>query len=343
MLIEDLEKAVARGSFYPRRPGVHRDRRRHRGAARPRPPRLPVAAGAPAAGRVHPGRRAATPDRVRPGAPLVAEVVQDDASDPYVGGSAWSGSSPGTIRPDATVHVSGHFTSFFGRRRVEGHEDHDEDEHIGSLSYPVRQAQRPGPAVVAGDLCAIGKLSRAETGDTLSRNDEPRVLKPWIDARAAAAGRDRRREQGRRGQALARRSAGWPPRTRRCGSSTTARPTSWCCGCMGEAHADVLLERLADRYAVTSTRAVPGVAARDLRRPGKGHGRHVKQSGGHGQYAVCHIEVEPLPGAGASSSSTRWSAARCRGSSSPGSRRACAPRWSGGCAPATRWSTSGSP
>jgi elongation factor G len=29
--------------------------------------------------------------------------------------------------------------------------------------------------------------------------------------------------------------------------------------------------------------------------PSKGHGRHVKQSGGHGQFAVCDIEVEPLP------------------------------------------------
>jgi elongation factor G len=33
--------------------------------------------------------------------------------------------------------------------------------------------------------------------------------------------------------------------------------------------------------------------------PANGHGRHVKQSGGHGQYAVCRIEIEPLPrGAG---------------------------------------------
>ena len=37
----------------------------------------------------------------------------------------------------------------------------------------------PATAVVAGDLCAIGKLAHAETGDTLSAIDDPRVLKPW--------------------------------------------------------------------------------------------------------------------------------------------------------------------
>ncbi len=37
----------------------------------------------------------------------------------------------------------------------------------------------PATRVVAGDLCAIGRLTRAETGDTLSSVDDPRVLMPW--------------------------------------------------------------------------------------------------------------------------------------------------------------------
>ncbi len=67
--------------------------------------------------------------------------------------------------------------------------------------------------------------------------------------------------------------------------------------CMGEAHADVVLERLSGRYGVA-------VQTEDLRVPlretvaGKatGLGRNVKQTGGHGEYAICHVEVEPLPG-----------------------------------------------
>src|SRR5690606_30246371 len=69
--------------------------------------------------------------------------------------------------------------------------------------------------------------------------------------------------------------------------------------CMGEAHADVVLERLRSGGVDLDTEP----AKVSLRVPfavaSKGHGRHVKQSGGHGQYAVCDIEVEPLPrGAG---------------------------------------------
>ena len=70
--------------------------------------------------------------------------------------------------------------------------------------------------------------------------------------------------------------------------------------CMGEAHADVVLDRLRCRRRRAGHRTGAGWPLREtFAAPSKGHGRHVKQSGGHGQYAVCDIEVEPLPrGAG---------------------------------------------
>jgi elongation factor G len=69
--------------------------------------------------------------------------------------------------------------------------------------------------------------------------------------------------------------------------------------CMGEAHVDVLLDRLKNRYGVEVESVPLRVSLREtFAGSAKGHGRHVKQSGGHGQYAVCDIEVEPLEAGG---------------------------------------------
>jgi elongation factor G len=66
--------------------------------------------------------------------------------------------------------------------------------------------------------------------------------------------------------------------------------------CMGEAHVDVLLDRLRNRYGVAVESEELRVSLREtFASPAKAKGRHVKQSGGHGQYAVCDIEVAPLP------------------------------------------------
>ena len=64
---------------------------------------------------------------------------------------------------------------------------------------------------------------------------------------------------------------------------------------MGEAHADVLLDRLREQGVDLET--VPVVVPLRETFAGKAtaKGRHVKQSGGHGQFAICDIEVEPLP------------------------------------------------
>src|SRR6478672_6648473 len=295
VLIEDLEKAVARGSFFPVIPvcsstGVGTlELLEVTTSGFPSPLEHPLPDVFTPQGKDHAGLRC------DPNGPLLAEVVKT-TSDPYVGRVSLVRVFSGTVRPDATVHVSGHFSEFYGSH--EGHEDHDEDERIGALSVPLGKTQRPADLVVAGDICAIGRLTRAETGDTLSDKDTPLVLKPWnmpepllpvaIEARAKA-------DEDKLGQGLARLAAE-DPTLRIEHNAETHQIVLWT---MGEAHADVVLDRLENRHGV-------GVEQVGLRVPlretfagsAKGLGRHVKQSGGHGQYAVCEIEVEPLPGGG---------------------------------------------
>jgi elongation factor G len=292
LLVEDLERAVARGSFFPVLPvcastGL--------GAAElldmvvscfPSPPEHPLPEVFTPAGKTGPEISC------DPQGPLVAEIVKT-SSDPYVGRVSLVRVFSGTIRPDMTVHVSGHFNAFFGDKIT--HEDHDEDERIGALSIPLGKQQRPAADVIAGDVCAIGRLSRAETGDTLSDKEQPLVLKPWampepllpvaVDARTKA-------DEDKLSQGL-QRLAAEDPTLRIENNAETHQIVLWC---MGEAHADVVLDRLGSRFGANVDQVELRVPLREtLAGPGKGHGRHVKQSGGHGQYAVCDITVEPLP------------------------------------------------
>ncbi len=296
VLIEDLEKAVARGSFYPvlavsspRGIGMQ-ELLEVMTQAFPSPEEHPLPSvttldGTPLTGLA-----------CDPAGPLLAEVVKT-TSDPYVGRVSLVRVFSGTLRPDTTVHVSGHFASFFGESNgnQNTHADHDEDERIGVLSFPLGKQQRPAPAVVAGDICAIGKLSRAETGDTLSDKSEPLVLKPWAMPEPllpVAIQAHAKTDEDKLSVGLARLAAE-DPTLRIEQNQETHQIVLWC---MGEAHAGVVLDALGNRYGVTVDTVELRVPLREtFGGKAKGHGRHVKQSGGHGQYAVCDIEVEPLP------------------------------------------------
>ena len=302
LLVEDLERAVARGSFHPVLPV---DSSNAVGATELLDL---IVTGFPSPAE-HPMPEVFTPEgkpgpaiSCDPDGPLVAEVVKT-TSDAYVGRVSLVRVFSGTIRPDATVHVSGHFSSFFGGAEEAGHpgvhEDHDEDERIGSLSVPLGKNHRPADVVVAGDVCAIGRLSRAETGDTLSGKDTPLVLRPWempepllplaIQARAKA-------DEDKLATGL-QRLAAEDPTLRIEHNAETHQIVLWC---MGEAHADVVLDRLENRHGAAVDQVELRVPLREtFATKGQAKGRHVKQSGGHGQYAVCDITVEPLPeGAG---------------------------------------------
>ena len=297
VLIEDLEKAVARASFFPVIPacsgtGVGTlELLEIITSAFPSPPEHQLPEVFTPQGKA---REGVTCD---PNGPLLAEVVKT-TSDPYVGRVSLVRVFSGTIRPDATVHVSGHFSSFFGSdgfSSSSGHADHDEDERIGTLSFPLGKQQRPAPAVVAGDICAIGRLSKAETGDTLSEKSGPLVLRPWTmpEPLLPMAVQPRAKTDEDKLSVGLQRLAAEDPTLRIEHNPETHQIVLWT---MGEAHAGVVLDALARRYGVAVDTVELRVPLREtFGGNAKGHGRHVKQSGGHGQYAVCDIEVEPLP------------------------------------------------
>ncbi|MFF4989840.1 elongation factor G-like protein EF-G2 [Streptosporangium saharense] len=288
-LIGDLEKAVARGGFYPvlaTGGGV--------GAFEvlelitqgfPSPlehplPEITTIDGKPV-----------TDIACDPDGPLVAEVVKT-TSDPYVGRISLVRVFSGTLRPDMTVHVSGHGLA------ERGHEDHDVDERIGTLSSPLGKLQRTTGKCVAGDIAAVAKLSRAETGDTLSDKEQPLLMTAWsmpdpllpvaIQARSKA-------DDDKLGQALQRLVAE-DPTLRLENNPETRQLVLWC---MGEAHADVLLDRLSRRHGVEVEKIGLRVPLRETFGGScQALGRNVKQTGGHGQYAICHLEIEPLPSGG---------------------------------------------
>ena len=93
-------------------------------------------------------------------------------------------------------------------------------------------------------------------------------------------------------KALGRLTAG-DPTVRVERHADTGQLVLWC---LGEAHADVVLERLRGHRRARRHRAAADRAARDVHRRGAaGTAGWSKQSGGHGQYAVCDVIVTPLP------------------------------------------------
>ncbi|MBD1594365.1 elongation factor G-like protein EF-G2 [Arthrobacter sp. S1_S22] len=290
VLIADLETAVERGTFFP---VLSTSAVSGLGTAEllevlvrafPAPPdgSVPGAtdlAGAPAGAL-----------RCDPMGPLAAEVVRTSV-DPFLGRVCLVRVFSGTLREDAPVHVGGHGLA------DRGHQDHDSDERVTHLYSPLGASLRPVPYCVAGDMCAVAKLGSAETGDTISGRDRPLLLATWEMPEPllpVAVEPDSRSDEDALARSLGKIAAGDPTlRVER--NSETHQLVLWC---MGEAHVEVVLDRLRDQGVKLHTVDVVTPLRETFAAPAAGHGRHVKQSGGHGQYAVCDIDVEPLPRGG---------------------------------------------
>jgi elongation factor G len=291
-LVRGLETAVSRGAFHPVLPLTA-----HRGVGVPELLEV-IRRGFPSP-LEHPTPVVTLPDGspagpiiCDPAGRLVAEVVKT-TTDPYVGRLSVVRVFSGALVPDAPVHVSGHFARFAGNDR--GHPEHDVDERLGTVSMVTGAEVTPIDLGVAGDIVAIARLTRAETGDTLSSPQAPALMEPWVVPEPllpTAVSARTSTDEDKLSQGLARLLAE-DPTIRVEVNPATHQMVLWS---MGESHLEVLLDRLRARHNLeVDTRPVKVSLRETLARKAVGHGRHVKQSGGHGQYAVCDIEVEPLP------------------------------------------------
>ncbi|TMK81419.1 MAG: elongation factor G [Actinobacteria bacterium] len=213
-----------------------------------------------------------------PAGPLTALVFKT-VSDPYVGRinlfRVWSG----TLRPDSSV--------FNATKNTE--------ERVGQVFTMRGKDHENVPEVPAGDIGAVAKLSHTTTGDTLSVKSDPVTLpsialpEPLL---AVAIAPKTKGDEDKLSTAIARIQEEDP--TLHVERSPETHETVLYG--MGEAHIDTMVERMKRKFGVEVVTSPAHVPYKEtFKTKVQAMGRHVKQSGGHGQYAIAYIEVEPLP------------------------------------------------
>ena len=149
--------------------------------------------------------------------------------------------------------------------------------------------------IFAGDIAAAVGLKTVQTGDTICDDKSPIVLEsitfptPVIQL---AVEPKTKADQEKLGMAIQKLAQEDP--TFRVATDPETGQTIL--SGMGELHLEIIVDRMMREFGVGANVGKPQVAYREtIRKHAEAEGRHVKQSGGRGQYGVVKIKVEPLP------------------------------------------------
>ncbi len=212
-----------------------------------------------------------------PEAEVVAQVFKTLA-DQFVGKISMFRVYAGTISGDA------HLTDLASGN----------SERVSNVHFPVGKEGEPAPKVVAGEIAFVTKLDSVATGDTLAGSGDAAEL-PRFEMPAplfeAAISPATSADLDKMGSALARIAEEDPTlhvhRSDRTAETILAG--------LGESHVQISLERVRRKFGVNLTADVPQVAYREtIQKTTNAHGRHKRQSGGHGQFGDVRMEFSPL-------------------------------------------------
>jgi elongation factor G len=211
-------------------------------------------------------------------APLAAFVFKTHV-DPHAGKVSYVRVISGTLRQDTAVVCS---TS--GQR-----------DRIGALAQGTWKEPKPIPEAVAGDICAVAKLKAAKTNDTISDEKRPFVLQlspppPALYSRTLIV--EGKGVEEKAAQALQRICEEDPGLVFKHDAVSREMLLEG----LGALHLDITLERLRRRASVDCRLGPPRIPYRETVRGRVHHveGKQKKQTGGHGQFGVCYIDLEPL-------------------------------------------------
>ena len=204
-------------------------------------------------------------------------------ADPYVGKLAFFRVYSGTLSSGSYV-----FNSTKGKK-----------ERIGRILQMHANHRAELDTVYSGDIAAAVGLKDTTTGDTLCDESKPIILEsmefpdPVISVAVEPKTKNDQEKMGIALQKLAEEDPTFRVRTDQETGQTIISG-------MGELHLEIIVDRMLREFKVDCNVGNPQVAYREtIRKSAKAEGKFVRQSGGHGQYGHCWLELTPQePGEG---------------------------------------------
>jgi len=168
-------------------------------------------------------------------------------------------------------------------------------ERLGHILKLEGKKQTQVPMAVAGDVIALAKLKDTHTGDTLADERHQVVYPPLPDTPALISFALQSKNKGDDDKVMAG--------LHRLMEEDTAlrmhrdeQTKEFVVSGAGQLHVETAVERLKRKFGVDVELKAPKVPYREtIRGTAKAQGKHKRQTGGHGQYGDCWLELSPLP------------------------------------------------
>jgi len=208
-----------------------------------------------------------------------AALVFKTTADPFVGRLSYIRVFSGVMKSDSILYNA----------------SRGKTERVGNLFTLRGKHQEALTSVYAGDIAVVPKLQETVTGDSLCEKDKPIIFAPILYPKpmfTMCIEAKNKGDEDKIGNAVQRLLDEDP--TFKVAKSVQTKQLL--ISGIGEAHTDIMVERMKRKFGVDVVLSNPKVPYREtIRSSVKVEGKHKKQSGGHGQYGHVWLQLDPLP------------------------------------------------